>query len=223
MSRPEHQVRRATVNDLAQLRGIWDLERLPAADLEKRFTEFQVVETLDGKIIGAIGLQIQGNQGRIHSESIGAPEHSEWLRPVLWERLQGVARNHGLVRLWADEAQPHWRTRGFQEPAAEIAAKLPAEFGGDKFLFLQLREEVTPAFSIEHELNAFRDSQKVDLAKFQEQARTMKTVALVISLVVFVLAMALIFYAYKARIAKEQGGLPSGPPPVQSPAAPPKR
>jgi N-acetylglutamate synthase-like GNAT family acetyltransferase len=38
------RIRRATVDDLAALKDIWASMRLPPDELEKRLTEFQVVE-----------------------------------------------------------------------------------------------------------------------------------------------------------------------------------
>ncbi len=204
MNRPEHQVRRATVNDLAQLRTIWDLERYPTADLEKRFTEFQVVETLEGKLIGAIGLQIQGLQGRIHSETIGEAEHTEWLRPLLWERLQGVARNHGLVRLWVDLPGKHWPAWGFQEAPVELLEKLPEGFGPGKWHYLQLKEDMAANVSIEHELLLFRESQKQTAEKLQEQARIAKAAALIIAVLFSALLLFAAFRIY-TKIRGPQG------------------
>src|SRR5687767_6620537 len=68
MSTPQLQVRRATIDDLPKLAPLWREENLDVNDLEKRFKEFQVVEGPGGEIIGALGLQIAGQEGRLHSE-----------------------------------------------------------------------------------------------------------------------------------------------------------
>ena len=43
------QVRRATLEDLLKLIALWQQENLPWENLEKRFTEFQLAETLDSE------------------------------------------------------------------------------------------------------------------------------------------------------------------------------
>ncbi len=69
-------------------------------------TEFQVIER-EG--IGAcIGIKIAGQQGLIHSEAIADFTQRGQLAPALWERIQVVARNHGLHWLWMDEPEPSW-------------------------------------------------------------------------------------------------------------------
>ena len=67
------QVRRASIDDLPQLNSLWQQERLPSASLEKRFKEFQVVEA-SSEILGAIGLEVLGTEGRLHSEVFAHPE-----------------------------------------------------------------------------------------------------------------------------------------------------
>ncbi|MCX6904373.1 MAG: hypothetical protein NTW03_13020, partial [Verrucomicrobia bacterium] len=100
------QVRRATVEDLPQLRPLWQAADLPVEGLEKRFTEFQVAQTDQGEIVAAIGLQISEGQGRLHSEAIGWFDSADQLRAQIWPRLQSVARNQGLSRLWTSFDAP---------------------------------------------------------------------------------------------------------------------
>src|SRR5437773_781501 len=108
MSQPEYRVRRATLDDVKTLSALWQTMRFPSGELEKRVTEFQVAESTDGKLLGALGLQIAGRQGRLHSEAFSDFALADTLRPLLWERLQAVASNHGLVRLWTQERTPFW-------------------------------------------------------------------------------------------------------------------
>src|SRR5688572_8151548 len=98
MSTPQLQVRRATIDDLPKLAALWRDENLDVADLEKRFKEFQVVEGPGGEILGALGLQISGQEGRLHSEVFSLPEQADIVREKLWERAQILVNNHGLVR-----------------------------------------------------------------------------------------------------------------------------
>jgi len=51
------RIRRATTDDFQSLRSLWHSMRLPAGELEKRLTEFQVIEAADGQIVGRINDQ----------------------------------------------------------------------------------------------------------------------------------------------------------------------
>lgn len=87
-------------------------------ELERRLTEFQVVETLDGQLFGALGMEISGRHGRLHSEAFSDFALADVLRPHLWERMQSVATNHGLVRVWTREKTPFWCHSGLH-PATD--------------------------------------------------------------------------------------------------------
>ena len=104
--------------------------RFPAEDLARRVTEFQVAEGPEGKILGAVGLQIAERQGLIHSEAFSDFALAEQLRPLLWDRLHAVATNHGLLRLWTQEQAPFWNHCGLQRADAEALEKLPAPWRG---------------------------------------------------------------------------------------------
>src|SRR5690242_10104062 len=114
MTAPNQQARRATIEDVAKLVPLWKQEGLPWQDLEKRFKEFQVIEGDGGEVLGAIGLQISGLEGRLHSEAFAHAEQADALREKLLARVQIVASNFGLVRLWAQFATPFWNASGFQ-------------------------------------------------------------------------------------------------------------
>src|SRR5271154_1485404 len=104
-----YRTRRATVDDLAQLAVLWRAAQMPVAELEKQFTDFQVAEDDQGKVAAAIGLHIDGSSGRGHSETFADFGLTDTLRPALWARLQVVAQNHGLFRLWTEEDAPWWK------------------------------------------------------------------------------------------------------------------
>jgi len=83
MTSPNYRVRRATLDDIGQLATLWHSMKLPAEDLGRRITEFQVAEGPDGKVLGAIGMQITQRHGRIHSEGFTDFGLAEHLRPLL--------------------------------------------------------------------------------------------------------------------------------------------
>ena len=126
MNPANYRLRRATLDDLGELSALWKSMNLSVEELGKRITEFQVAESADGEFLGAVGFQLEGRQGRIHSEVFKDFALADQLRPLLWERIQAVARNHGVARLWTQECAPFWGQSGFQLERTEALKKLPA-------------------------------------------------------------------------------------------------
>ena len=188
MTTPSLPARRATIEDLQKLMPLWEQEGLPAEELSKRLQEFQVVDGPGGELAGAIGLQILGHEGRLHSEAFLRPEEAESIRARLWERVQMISKNHGLVRVWTQLGSPFWSQSGFGNPAPETAAKLPPAFAGNPapWTFLQLRDEVA-APSVEKEFAMFREMQKEETERILRRAKVMKLVAGIVVMAVFVL------------------------------------
>src|SRR6266705_3800938 len=69
MNPSDYRVRRATLDDIGILKRLCETMRFPAGDLERRLTEFQVIEGPDGKVMGALGSPIAERQAGIHSEA----------------------------------------------------------------------------------------------------------------------------------------------------------
>ena len=205
MTTPSLPVRRATIEDLQKLTPLWEREGLPAAELGKRLQEFQVVEGPGGELVGALGLQIAGHEGRLHSEAFLNPEQAGSIRAQLWERVQMISKNHGLVRVWTQLGAPFWSQNGFGSPAPELAAKLPPAFGGNPapWSFLQLRDEAA-APSIEKEFAMFREMQKEETERIFRQAKVMKLVAGIVVMVVFVLLAIWMFAWFKTHMLRSK-------------------
>jgi len=195
------QVRRATVEDLQRLAPLWQQEHLSVSDLEKRFKEFQVIEAVGGELLGAIGFELAGPEGRLHSEVFAHADQSNALREKLWERAQVLASNHGLARLWTQLPAPFWQQNGFLSPSAETAAKKPAGFTGDArpWLCLQLKDESAPVASLDKEFALFKESERETTNRLFRQARVMKVIAAVVAFVVFFMVIVWAFYFFKLQ------------------------
>ena len=179
-------VRRATLDDLPQLIELWRMEKLPVEVLDKRFTEFQVVVDADGRIVGAVGMQITDKQGRLHSELFPQYELADRLRPLLWERHKKVALNHGVVRVWTQLTAPYWQTGDFHDASGEELSALPTSFPGQAgaWTTVQLREQTAALDTIEKELAMFREIEKARTQKIFKQAKVLKTVAVILAFLV---------------------------------------
>ena len=201
MTTPNLQVRRATVEDLSKLVALWQQENLPVQDLEKRFKEFQLVEGAGGEIAAAVGLQVVGLEGRLHSEAFARQEQADATRELLWERAQVVAQNHGLVRLWTQFSTPFWNHSGFRYAGQDVLAKLPPVFGGEPqpWQFLQLKEETGVPVSIDKEFALFKEMEKERTDKIFRQAKVLKLVALIVVLAVFGLVAFFVLSWFRAK------------------------
>lgn len=203
MNAGNYRARRATTDDVAALVPLWQSAQLPgAAELDKRLTEFQVVEDADGKLLGAIGLQIAGSEGKIHSEAYADFALTDQLRPLLWERINTVAKNHGLFRLWTNESAPFWKKDcGFIDPSAEVLQKFPAQFGkpGSTLRILQLKEDRADPHSIDAEFDRFKAEEKLRNDKMFEQARTLQWILRGFAALLFVVVVIGVIYLLRAK------------------------
>jgi N-acetylglutamate synthase-like GNAT family acetyltransferase len=197
-----HRTRRATVDDLPQLAELWQAAHLPVSTLEKQFTDFQVAEDDEGKLAAAIGLQIHGSNGRVHSETFSDFGLADTLRPALWARLQTVAQNHGLFRLWTEEAAPWWKKdAGFATPPGEILQKMPESYGPRHaaWLVLRIKEETADPELVEKEIARFREIERAKREILLGRAKIIRIIGTVLAALVFVFAVVVLFLLVKHR------------------------
>jgi N-acetylglutamate synthase-like GNAT family acetyltransferase len=194
------RVRRATIEDLDMLRPMWEAMHLPGATLEPRLTEFQVVENSAGEIVGGIGFQISGSQGHLHNEAFTDFGLADASRELLWKRIQTLATNHGILRVWMRENTPFWARLGFKAATEEELQRLPAAWNteGLPWFTLQLKDEVAIG-AVEKELAMFMAAQKKHSERTMDQLRTLKTLALVVAIVFAIIAFGAAFYLLMKR------------------------
>lgn len=198
MSSAPYRVRRATLDDLAALRPMWDAMRFQAQDLERRLTEFQVAEDAEGNVVGGIAFQISERHAHIHSETFSDFALADSIRPLLWERIQALARNHGIARFWTRENAPFWKQTGFVPAPADALKKFPATWQKEsgEWWTLPLKDEDSIA-SLEAELKAFMAAEKQRTARALNHARNLKHVATAIAIIFALFVAAALFYIVK--------------------------
>ena len=179
------QVRRATVDDLPALKALWLAAQFPTAGLENRLTEFQVVES-GGQFAGALALEILRQHARLHSEDYADFSVADAARELFWERLQKLAANLGVFRVWTQETSPFWRHWGFQPANADTLARLPDEWKGleGRWLTLELKNEEAINTALQSKLAGFINAEKEQTARVAAQARSLR-LWLTIALLVF--------------------------------------
>jgi N-acetylglutamate synthase-like GNAT family acetyltransferase len=192
---PQLLTHRATVDDLPALRSLWLATYLPADELENRLTEFQVVEA-GGVFAGAVGVQILRQHARLHSEDYADFSIADAARELFWERIQKLAANHGVFRVWTQEASPFWTRWGFQPANAEILERLPEEWknleGG--WLTLELKNEDAIKAALGGQFAGFMDAEKKQTAAVAERARKIRTAFTVVFFAIGILCFAVAFY-----------------------------
>lgn len=193
MTAPKYRVRRATVDDRPALKALWDSMHFPTPDLERRLTEFQVVTSEDGSLVGAIGLQIDRQHAWLHSEAYIDFALADEVRPLLVERLNTIASNHGVFRLWTLERAPFWTRHGFQPATPETLKRLPEKWAalGTGWRTVQLKDEEA-IVSLEKELALMMQTEKRRTERIMKRVGTLKSLALWVALVlaIFVLGAA---------------------------------
>jgi N-acetylglutamate synthase-like GNAT family acetyltransferase len=204
MGAPAYRVRRATLEDMPHLMELWNSLHLPADELSRRVTEFQVAENAERRLVAALGVQMAGTQAYLHSECFADFAEAEALRALFLERANALATNHGLLRLWTREGAPFWRQNGFQAPSADTLKKLPAEWdpAGSGLLTLALKDEEAMA-SIEKQLAVYMMGEK---ARTVEKLARAKTVKLVVTVLAFLVAFATFGAAIYLYIAHKRAG-----------------
>ena len=180
------QVRPATTEDLPQLRPLWEVENLPGDELEGRIAEFQVVVDEAGQIQAAIGLEEQEGQGKLHSESIVFLEHAEAMRMVFWPRIENLARNRGLTRLWTCLEAPFWKGVGFKKVTEDTLALWPAGFAEENanWLTMPLKSVETGPEAIDKQFAVLKAMSQAENERLMERAKWMKMIALVLLVVI---------------------------------------
>ena len=197
---PQLQIRRATVDDLPALKALWLAAQLPADKLKDRVTEFQVVEA-DGKFAGAIGVQIIRQHARLHSEDYADFSVADAARELFWERIQKLAANHGVFRLWMQENSPFWKNYGFQPPSTETITRLPDEWKNleGNWLTLELKNEDAINAILKNQFGDFMASEKNHTAQLAENARKFKLFVTVASFGIFFICLAIVMWMTLSR------------------------
>lgn len=174
MNQPGFKVRRATVEDLAVLRGLWTTGRLPVFELEKRLTEFQLLLRPDDTLLGALGVRESGWHGLLHHPCFYSAAAEEQGLPVIWEHLQTMARQRGLARFWMPgPVAPFWENAGFRPATPVELNRLPAPFREirtAKWWTLALRDDALLEQVVEKEFARIREEGRRDTERWRRQA-----------------------------------------------------
>ncbi len=195
MDLPGATIRRATLDDLETLRGLWRECRLPEYDLERRFTEFQVAIDAHGWILGAVALRFAGSHGQIHSLAIRRTDLESELTSSLWDRALALAHQHGALRLWTRHHEAFWINAGFAEPTPQELRELPPAFGNPKesWRTFRVRDEPLKLVAAEEQLAAYLELERLKTERLIRRGHLLKIVATAFAAVLFLVVLAVLF------------------------------
>lgn len=181
--------------------------RLPEDELEKRLTEFQIVEDADGQFLGGIGFQTSRQHALLHNEGFTDFSVADMARDLFWRRIQVLSANHMVFRLWTQERSPSWKNFGFRPPDAETLARLPAEWRNEfdgAWLTLQLKDEEAIASALKTDFAGFMASEKKQTERVREQAQTIRAIVTVVAFGIGIFCFALAIYLLIHRSAAQR-------------------
>lgn len=179
MSSSAFRIRRATIDDLATLKRLWESMRIPHTDLDRRLTEFQVAERANGEVVGTVGFHMVQRHGLIHSEAFSDFGVADQVRPLFWQRINALALNHGIARFWTRENTPFWTHNGLLPADEETLKRLPEQWNRSTpgWLTLRLKDEDAIA-SLDKEFDMFVAAEKARTAEAFSSARKLKMIAI---------------------------------------------
>lgn len=194
---PALSVRRATVYDLEPLKSIWTAMQLPVAELERRLTEFQVVE-YDGQVNGAIGFLIREQNALLHSEGYLDFSIADAARELFWERIQKLAANHGVFRLWTQEDSPFWLHWGFQPAEEPLLQRLPADWKNTnpKWFSLELKNEEAINAALKNQFASHLADERQQSDLLASRARTLKLTVTILGFGIGIISFAVALYLF---------------------------
>lgn len=196
MASPGFTIRRATLDDLDTLRGLWREARLPEYELDKRFTEFQVAVDAHDWILAALGVRFAGQHGEVHSLAIRRADQEHELGAALWERTLHLAQQQSTLRLWTRQSEPFWTDLGFTPAPSLVIKTLPPALGAPTHSWrtLKLRDEPLKLIAAEEQLEAFMELERSKTDRLIASGRFMKILAVGFIGLIFISAMATLFY-----------------------------
>lgn len=202
MEAPQLNARRATLDDLAGLQALWQRCGLPWEQLERYLTEFQVVPLDDGTFVGAMGLLVEGHEALMHTEAIPADQgEPDEIRAALWRRVQIVARNQGVVRLWTQEDAPYWGASGYGVPDPKSRGEAKAGFLSDDpdWRMYQLVDPDRAAKMVQEQMAIWEATRSQESDDLQETVRRIRTIAFVVTGLIIAVLFGLVMYVFAKR------------------------
>jgi amino-acid N-acetyltransferase len=110
----------ASLADRDEIVRLLDACALPSSDVEPHLGRFFVARD-EGRVVGCIGLEVQGGDGLLRSLAVAPGQRSKGIARRLYARLLGQARRLGVSHLYllTTTAEPFFEMLGFRALARE--------------------------------------------------------------------------------------------------------
>ena len=117
-------IRATTERDYTQVCSLLQSESLPIIDLEKDLPHF-FVKTVDGEIVGSIGLEHYGQSALLRSMIVSPDFRNKGIASELVNQLTGYAKEHGVKKLFliTNTAENYFQKLGFMKITREEVEK----------------------------------------------------------------------------------------------------
>ena len=115
---------------------------------------------------------------------------------MLWDRIQCLANNQGLLRLWTEEQAPFWHHCGLLRPDPEALEKLPPIWRGlsSRWLTLKLKDDLDAIIRADKEFARFMEAERLRTTRTLAHARILKFLATMLGIAVAILALGAAVY-----------------------------
>lgn len=190
-------VRRASIEDLPQLKLHWESTGVDNEALEKKLTEFQIAEDAEGTIRGVIGVRLAEQEAWIYHESFSYEDQGDPIREAIWLRIKNLAQNHALFKIWTHSTAPSWNNLGFVDATPDILSGKPSVFENEtnRWKVLVLREP-EQGISLDKEFELFQQEQLADRENLMNQAALMKKLSYVLLVIVVIGGVTLLVISF---------------------------
>jgi hypothetical protein len=208
-SRVTYQARKAAMEDLDFLRGLWRAQGVDPADFEERWPEFHVIIDLQGAPVGAVGFMVEGKNGWLFFEGYDLETAAESAQELAINRVVNLAKSQGLLRVWSHLDSANLESRDFTVATPSQRTFLPVEW--DRALapepnqrvdwkVVQIRDEAAMQ-QMEKELALFDAMNQGRRMSDQKPVagKMMSILAIILAIVIFGIGIyVLFFYANQA-------------------------
>jgi hypothetical protein len=147
-------------------------------------------------VLGAIGTLFSKQHALLFGEGFSDYSVADAARQLFWQRIQALAANHGIFRVWTQEDSPFWTRWGFQPANPETLARLPEEWKSSegKWLTFELKNEEAVTAALEQKFSGFMDAEKEQTARVAEKARMLRIIITVVGFTIGILCIGYAIY-----------------------------
>ena len=204
-SQPGLRVRRATVDDLPRSGRSGFPCACPPTNWKTASRNFKWSKRGRKGPRGAGSANYSAQHALLHSEGYSDFAFADAARELFWRRIETLAANHGISGSGRRKHSPFWTHRGFQPANAEILARLPEEWktAEGKWLTLELKNEEAVTAALENKFAGFMDAEKKQTARVAEQARTLKSIIIVVCFTIGILCIGIAIYLSSIEIRSD--------------------